>query len=189
MARKEKSPEQQLKEISKELKSEIDCWHSLRTQGENDPLWADGYNMNLTRNHVIYDKERIKMICEENSLDLPEEYHIPTPPKVPNYYMAKPKQILKDAEESLAKYKADENYKWLINCNASTNVKGKVCYGAVVGYVFGLEEAIKRNDLVAMRRHRNPEAYLESFAECRKRIEEAMAEETGDGQIELFDFI
>ena len=58
-----------------------------------------------------------------------------------------------------------------------------------MGYVSGLEEAIKIGDLVAMRRHRNPEAYLGSFAECRKRIEEAMAEEKGDGQMELFDFI
>lgn len=189
MAKKEKSPEQQLKELCQEIKLEIDRWNNLKIQGGNDPLWEDGYGMNLTRNHVIYDKGKIKEICEENSLDLPEEYHIQTPPEVPNYYMAKPKQILKYARESLAKYKADENYQWLSRCSASTNIKKKNCYEAVVGYVYGLETAIKRNDLLAMRRHRNPEAYLRSFAECRKRIEEAMAEETGDGQMELFDFI
>ena len=189
MAKKEKSSEQQLKELCKEIKLEIDRWHSLRTQGGHNPFYGDGYNMNLTRNHVIYDKGKIKELCEENSLDLPEEYHIPTPPKVPNYYMAKPKQIEKDARESLAKYKSDENYQWLLRCNTSTNVKKKTCYEAVMGYVSGLEEAIKIGDLVAMRRHRNPEAYLGSFAECRKRIEEAMAEETLDGQMELFDFI
>ena len=92
MAKKEKSSEQQLKELCKEIKLEIDRWHSLRTQGGHDPFYGDGYNMNLTRNHVIYDKGKIKELCEENSLDLPEEYHIPTPPEVPNYYMAKPTQ-------------------------------------------------------------------------------------------------
>lgn len=189
MAKKEKSPEQQLKELCQEIKLEIDRWNNLKIQGGNDPFWEDGYNMNLTRNHVIYDKGKIKEICEENSLDLPEEYHIQTPPEVPNYYMAKPKQIEKDARESLAKYKAEENYQWLLRCNTSTNVKKKTCYEAVMGYVSGLEEAIKIGDLVAMRRHRNPEVYLGSFAECRKRIEEAMAEEKGDGQMELFDFI
>ena len=144
MAKKEKSPEQQLKELCQEIKLEIDRWNNLKIQGGNDPFWD---------------------------------------------YMAKPKQIEKDARESLAKYKAEENYQWLLRCNTSTNVKKKTCYEAVMGYVSGLEEAIKIGDLVAMRRHRNPEVYLGSFAECRKRIEEAMAEETLDGQMELFDFI
>lgn len=189
MAKKEKSQEQQLKELCQEIKSEIDRWNNLKIQGGNDPFWEDGYNMNLTRNHVIYDKGKIKEICEENSLDLPEEYHLQTPPEVPKYYMAKPKRIEKDARESLTKYKADENYQWLTQCNASTNIKKKVCYEAVMGYVSGLEEAIKRNDLLAMRRHRHPNRFLGSFAECRKRIEEAMAEEAVDGQMELFDFI
>ena len=188
MAKKEKSPEQQLKELCQEIKLEIDRWNNLKIQGGNDPFWEDGYNMNLTRNHVIYDKGKIKEICEENSLDLPEEYHIPTPPKVPDYYMGKPKEIEKNARRALERYEADKNYQWLKACNISTNTKKAVGYQNVMRVVDCLKEAIKKNDLVAMRRHSDSRYNLERFALCRRKIEEALAEED-EGQMELFDFI
>lgn len=57
-----------------------------------------------------------------------------------------------------------------------------------MGVVDCLKEAIKKNDLVAMRRHSDPVYDLEIFALCRRKIEEALAEED-KGQMELFDFI
>lgn len=85
---KKKTPEQELKELCKEIRSEIDHWDDINRNGCNDPFWSDGCNMNLTRNHIIYDKRRIEEICWENGLPLPEEYYTPTPPEVSNYYMA-----------------------------------------------------------------------------------------------------
>ena len=38
-------------------------------------------------------------------------------------------------------------------------------------YVHGLETAIEKDDLVIMRRHEDPEYYIERFAECIERIE------------------
>ncbi len=48
--------------------------------------------MNLTRNHILSYKREIREICEENSLPLPEEYYLPTPPEVDDNYMANLKQ-------------------------------------------------------------------------------------------------
>lgn len=91
--RKELSPEEKIKSLSADIVREIDHWEYINAHGCNDPFWPDGMNMNLTRNHIIYDKRRISEICTENSLfPLPEEMYLSTPPEVDNYYMANLKQ-------------------------------------------------------------------------------------------------
>lgn len=97
-------------------------------------------------------------------------------------------EIEKNARRALERYEADKNYQWLKTCNISTNTKKAVGYQNVMGVVDCLKEAIKKNDLVAMRRHSDPVYDLEIFALCRRKIEEALAEED-KGQMELFDFI
>ena len=44
----------------------------------------------------------------------------------------------------------------------------------ILGYVSGLEHAIENDELVAMRRHRNPERYLDSFDRCKQEIEKIL---------------
>ena len=85
---KKKTPEQELKELCKEIRSEIDHWENINQYGCSDPFYADGTNMNLTRNHIIYEKHRILEICERHGLTTPEVMYLPTPPKVSEYYMA-----------------------------------------------------------------------------------------------------
>ena len=82
------SPAEELKLQCKQLVREIEHWKTINEYGCNDPFWPDGTNMNLTRNHIIYHKMSIRQICGENCLSLPDEYYIPTPPKVPEEYMA-----------------------------------------------------------------------------------------------------
>ena len=89
---KKKTPEQELKELCKDILREIERWEDINQNGCNDPFWSDGCNMNLTRNHIIYDKQRIAQICEEQDVQIPEEMYLPTPPEVSNYYMANMKQ-------------------------------------------------------------------------------------------------
>lgn len=185
---KEKRFGQKLLKLREEIKDQIDRWNTLKTQGGSDPCWADGVNMNLVRQHVITYKKEMEKICRENSLSLPEEYWVSVPPKVPDYYMAKPKEIEKNARRALERYEADKNYQWLKACNISTNTKKAVGYQNVMRVVDCLKEAIKKNDLVAMRRHSDPVYGLERFVLCRRKIEEALAEED-EGQMELFDFI
>lgn len=89
---KKNTPEQKIKNLCVDIIREIGHWEYINAHGCNDPFWSDGVNMNLTRNHIIHDKRQITEICTENSLPLPEEMYLPTPPEVDNYYMANLKQ-------------------------------------------------------------------------------------------------
>ena len=84
---KKKAPEQERKELCKEIRNEIDHWEDLNRNGCSDPFWSDGCNMNLTRNHIIYAKHRILEICDRHGLPIPEEMYFPILPEVSDYYM------------------------------------------------------------------------------------------------------
>lgn len=101
MAKKEKkiTLEQQIKQLSKELVEELKHWQYLREFGCQDPFWADGVNMNLTRNHIIYYKMRLRELCEAGSL--PEEYYLPTPPEVDNNYLARQNEYFETRKERI----------------------------------------------------------------------------------------
>lgn len=89
---KKKAPEQEIMELSQGIRKEIDRWEDINQNGCSDPFWPDGMNLNLVRNHIIYAKRTIAKICEEHEISVPEEMHIPIPPKVNQYYMANLKQ-------------------------------------------------------------------------------------------------
>ena len=85
---KKRSPEQELNALCRHIRQEIKQWESINQYGCNDPFWPDGINMNLKRNHILYDKRRIMEIYEKYNIALPEEIYLPTPPEVDDYYMA-----------------------------------------------------------------------------------------------------
>lgn len=89
---KKKTPEQEVKCLCADIKTEIAHWKDINQNGCNDPFWSDGCSMNLTRNHVIYAKYQIREICKEHGMSYPEELYFPTPPEVDDYYMANMKQ-------------------------------------------------------------------------------------------------
>lgn len=172
MAKKKKSPEDTVEHLSKELMDNLYRWYRLKSFGGDDPFWTDGCNMQLVRNHIISYKCQIKQICNDNNLPLPPEYNVQTPPEVPFNYMSCEKDIINNAMNSLNQYLNDENYQWLLKCNLTEKMKKQVYYDTIINYPIGLKKAIDDVDLVVMRRHKNPTRYLESFAECRKKIEE-----------------
>ena len=182
-----KSIEKQIEESCNAIKTGIARWEHLKVEGGQNPFWEDGINMNLVRNHIVHCKKEIGNICAINGIDFPEEYYIETPPVVPDCYMANPKKIRDDAKKWLDTYKADKNYQWLLKCNAGTNIKKQANYRTIMGYVYRLEDYIARDDLVGMRRHRNSEWRLQSFKECRDKIESAMKEDTEERQMNIFD--
>ena len=65
-----------------DLAEEFKCWDNLKNYGGSDPSWADGVNMNLVRNHIIYYKQKIEENYSEQ--DYPAIYYQETPPKVDN---------------------------------------------------------------------------------------------------------
>lgn len=108
-----RTPEQELKACCEEIRKEIRHWKYINQNGCNDPFWSDGCNMNLTRNHIIYDQKQVRKICEENQIPLPEEYYLSAPPEVNNQYMANLKQ--KDRVERIffqRKIPAKQKYKY-----------------------------------------------------------------------------
>lgn len=89
---KKKTPEQELKELCEDIIRERDHWNYINEHCCNDPFWPDGCNMNLTRNHIVYDRREIEKLCLESGLPLPEEYYYKIPPVVDDNYMANLKQ-------------------------------------------------------------------------------------------------
>ena len=84
--------EEQLNDYREQIRERIERWETLRKAGCSDPFWCDGSNLNLVRNHIIYNKGKVMEICEELGLPLPEEYYFPIPPKLPKDFMVNLKQ-------------------------------------------------------------------------------------------------
>lgn len=97
-----KKPQADIAEIQAELQQDIDRWNYIKQNGCNDPFWPDGVNMNLKRNHIIYNLRRIAeleqnpiqmsvfMILDPNHSDTYGIMNDPRiPPEVPDDYMVK----------------------------------------------------------------------------------------------------
>lgn len=180
-----------LKKLTQELEDKFNKWKHLQKHGGQDPLWADGCNMNLIRNHIIRYKDDIKRLCEEKGLKLPEIYNKETPPEVDSNYMARADEIRKKAKKALHEYKTNKNYQYLLNAINKLNKRQikQTSINYVIGYYKGLEQAIENDDLVTMRRHESYERYIESFSNCRKRVEEILKEEPKEGQMSIFEMM
>lgn len=179
---KEKTPEQKLNELITECRNSYARWDRLYHIGGSDPLWTDGVNLNLVRNHVIYYKREIAELCEQNGFDIPD---LPeTPPEVDQNYMARPDKIRENAKKALLLYQQDQNYQRLCKevKTLTEKQKEKTCITAVIRYAKGLEQAIENDDLVTMRRHERPVRYQESFKDCIKRVAEIKAEEPKENE-------
>lgn len=174
--------------LNSELKDRYECWEFLKQFGGNDPTWADGFNMNLVRNHIIY----IKRQMQEQGIKS-ELLNKEIPPEVDNAYMARVDEIRKNAKKALLEYKANKDYQYLLSVIDRLNdnqVKATSIIN-VIGYCKGLEKFIKNDDLVDMRRHERYEKYLQSFRDCRKRVDEILGEPKvfEKKQLSIMDFI
>lgn len=179
MARKK-----QQEDYEKSLRESFDRWQFIYEHGCNDPGWPDGTNLNLVRNHILHYKRQIEETMEPGAY--PEIYHRALPPEVSGDYMAIPNEIKDKARASLALYKTDKDFQFLAQRVDRLNPKDaqKLCVRNVLNYAVGLEMAINEDDLVTMRRHRNPETYLSSFKSCAEKVRELKPPE--NEQISLF---
>ena len=94
---KTKSPIALINELTVSCQESYDSWKCIYNGGGSDPFWADGVNLNLVRNHIIYYKRQMQEISEEYGCFLPEVYYREVPPKVESDYMAETDKILEDA--------------------------------------------------------------------------------------------
>lgn len=63
--------------VIRDILQNLSRWEEIKDHGCCDPFWSDGVNMNLTRNHIIYDKHRLLEICEALQEPLPVVLKIP----------------------------------------------------------------------------------------------------------------
>ncbi len=181
-----------------ELERSYERWEYLREHGGSDPFYADGTNMNLVRNHIMYYKGKM---VEEYGADhdkYPLIFYKELPPVVKEDYIARAGEIRDGAVAALDCYLADPNFQYLLMNQGMLDKKEaeKISLYNVLGYVSGLARAIKDGDLIAMRRHAGrPEGYQESFAQCAAKMMELISKKKTEPergkeniQISLFQF-
>ena len=191
-----KETEKKIKSIAEKIAERQGRWKWLKEHGGSDPNYEDGCNINLTRNHIISYIREIKEICDEEGQAYPQICETEIPPEVDNRYMARSDEIRQNAKRSLEVYEADGDYKYLLSAAGELDEaqKKQTCIVNVLGYVRGLKDFIARDKLVDMRRHEEPERYLDSFRECAAKVRAILKPEPEKkilplGQLSIFDFI
>lgn len=187
---KKKIPEAE--RLGSEMRESFERWNNIYNNGGSDPFWPDGTNLELVRNHILYYRKKCEELLEPS--DYPEEYSWPLPPEVSRNYMAQPDKIRETARKSLEAYKTDPDYLFILrSVNKLTKQQNEQTHASsILRYVSGLEDSVRHDRLIEMRRHRKPDLYLASFRECRKKIENILRD-TGQGQnlplgqLSLFD--
>ena len=184
--------------LTEELAKSFERWDYLREYGGSDPSYADGTNMNLVRNHIMYYKQKIMEQYGSDYEKYPEVIYRETPPEVKENYMARAGEIRDGAAQALEYYLSDPNFHYLLaNKDMLSEKEAKqISLQNVLGYASGLARAIKDGDLITMRRHAGrPESYLESFAQCAAKMMKLMDGKKKEpeqvqekGQLSLFQF-
>ena len=189
-----KTPDQKKrsKQLGKEIRDNLERYEYLRVHGGSDPFWSDGVNMNLCRNHAIYLRSRV-----ETDLDpeyYPEEYSLEIPEEVDNNYMADPDGIRSRTKAALEVLKENQDFQYMKSkLSGDLDKESDQCMNPV-RYVLGVEDAVRRDDLVVMRRCQDPEYYVKYLRDSRKKLEVILGSEylepkIREGQLTIWDFI
>lgn len=100
---KKNNIDQQIAHLKAELQRDIDRWNDIKANGCNDPFWTDGVNLNLKRNHIIYDLRQLAELQDGpvqlsffTAMGVTDcDTHVMSdkriPPEVPNDFMVKDK--------------------------------------------------------------------------------------------------
>lgn len=171
-----------------ELVKDFERYQYVLQNGSNDPLWSDGVNLNLIRNHIIYDKKMIENLFEPDSY--PELYSHPTPDEVDDNLMVNEEMIRQNAMKTLEKF---NSYLFLdeLKC-ADYYIEPvelvKAGIQQAVNRVRVLEQAIDEDDLVTMRRISSHEdEYYEYLEKAFDNLCEINEEE--ERQMSLFEIL
>ena len=182
------SKKKEKEDFSTELVKSFKQWEHLKEYGGSDPFYADGVNMNLVRNHIMYYKRKIAEEYGEDYEKYPEAFYRDLPPEADQDYMARAGEIRDGAERALECYTSDPNFLYIFTNQGMLTEKEaeQVSLPNVLGYASGLAKA--------MRRHAGGTAgYQESFARCAERMAQLIGgkkkgPEQEGGQLTLFQF-
>ena len=185
---KKKSVEILKKEAEEALKKDYERWEFLYKEGGRDPLYSDGCNLHLVRNHIIIDKKRLDELEY-----FPEIYYQELPPEVPSEYMARPDYIRDKANEFLEIIRENENFKYIVENYKRVSQKVIDDLNLEFSYSFAdtLEKFIEKDDLIMMRlRGVNGGWIVQVLKERREQLEIAIKKlESEERQLTIFDYI
>lgn len=162
------------KRYGENIRKELAHWKDLYEHGGSDPFWEDGFNLNLVRNHILYYRKQIE--DELQPSEYPDEYFLEIPPEVDNRYMVKAAEIPDQAKAALGVMERDPDYRYLLRAitKMDQTQQKATCIEAVLRYVSSARAAIETGNMLDMRRKVNPQTYIDSFRECRKKVEELL---------------
>lgn len=146
--------------------------------GCNDPLWADGVDLNLIENHIIIAKRNIEEVFSIE--DYPDIHYRVTPRKIDSGYMVKPDKIQERAKGVLDTF---NNYFYLeelkdASCYLDKNQLLETGVRSVLCLVQYLDETIKEDDLIGMRRlSKDPDYKMKEFEKTCENLREINMEE------------
>ncbi len=170
---------------TRELTRSFNEWDHIYEHGCSDPFHADGVNLNLVRNHIIYEKREIDRILKEEqentlfSTPYPDIYFRGTPSEVPYSYMAREEEIRARAQEQMSLYLQNPDFCYIRDHCESAFPNGETRATKAAGIYppkfFGIRKyqmAIDRDDLVSMRSYFSPsyEKQSEIWAEQAKEL-------------------
>ena len=135
-----------------ELKEDFERYQYVLENGSNDPLWSDGVNLNLIRNHIIHQKKIIENKFVNESY--PAIYFQSTPDEVNSDFMVHEDMIRQKANQTLKKFNSFFYLDELKNASYYLEPKQLVEAGIKqsINRIHVLEQAIDEDDLVTMRR-------------------------------------
>lgn len=175
-----------------ELISDYDIWDRQYREGAGDPFYTDGDNLNLKRNHIIYDKRQIEENLSED--EYPQEYYRELPPELPHDYMAKAEEIRRKAAELLKAARASPDAQYLLQNSQESKIPKDISQSVkiAVNRLKALERDIVTDDLVELRmfiKSDGPQYWKEIADRLRTEIEKKQSREMPLGQLSIFDFI
>ena len=176
-----------LEELIADCKREYASWNDIHQNGCRDPCHADGVNLNLVRNHIIYTKEKIKEYCEQESVEPSPILLMELPPQVASDFMANAESIKENAKCLLTRITELPEFTELTEKHrVLSDGQRKDCGSQMLlSRVQWLHESISRHEYVVMRRFLWQEEYLvsqvsEVLAKAKTMVPEAH-------QLTLFD--
>lgn len=171
-------------DLMKELEKDYTRWNDVYCNGTTDPSWEDGFNLNLIRNHILIDKQRLERLLPQDQL--PKLYFEKDPPEVNNHYMAKKEKILQDALEYYQECIHTEGWNELDNVFdfLDKNDSEQKTMRFLVSRIRGLKSSINRLNYVEMRKFKDPSYDIDRIKKLAQRLNEIQIE--GTQQLTLF---
>ena len=167
-----------IEQIQAKIDAEFARWEHINEHGCSDPAWADGFNMNLVRNHIIaYYRNLDERQVEAMQVSLFDEAPTPRrplPPVVSDDYIARPDELLECAQKTLEAMLGSEDYGYLQSLGdmLPDKVANKMHFGSFMAYPQKLKTYLEKRDYPRLRSYQDPEYWIKAISSYRERIDD-----------------